>query len=313
LVRILAWVVTAGILFLLFRRTPVKEVVAAARGAASWEVPVTLALVAALYICDTFAIWKTFAWFVAPMPFVDVLLVRGATYLFAALNYNVGQGAIVYFVHKKTGAPVMRAVATVLLMMGINVLALLFLASIGLLAAPEVPRAVTTIVAVAYVGLLIYVVALLIRPRALVSRPLFDVVLGAGIGGHVRALMVRLPHIGALFAFQLALLWGFHVAVPVVTAMAALPIVFLAAALPISVQGLGTTQAAMIYFFARYAPGDHAAQQATVMAASLVGQALALAFQALVGIICLRSRVGRTVGQDQGEEAAALASAKSQS
>jgi len=301
-IRILAWVVTAAILFLLFRRIPIKEVLAAARGAAPWEVPVTLTLVAALYVCDTFAIWKTFAWFVAPMPFVDVLLVRGATYLFAALNYNVGQGAIVYFVHKKTGAPVMRAVATVLLMMGINVLALLFLASIGLIAAPGVPPAVTMIVAVAYAGLAIYIVALVVRPRGLARRPIFDVVLAAGVGGHLRALVVRLPHIGALFAFQLALLWGFHVAVPVVAAMAALPIVFLAAALPISVQGLGTTQAAMIYFFAGYAPGDRAAQQATVMAASLVGQALALAFQALVGLICLRSRVGRTVGRGQFEE-----------
>lgn len=301
LLRFLAWVVTAGILFLLFRRIPVSEVVAAARGAAPWEIPVSLALVAALYVCDTLAIWKTFAWFVAPMPFIDVLLVRGATYLFAALNYNVGQGAIVYFVHKKTGVPVMRALATVLLMMGINVLALLFLASAGMVAAPEVPHAVTLIVTVAYAGLAIYITVLALRPAWLKRRPLFDVIMGAGFGGHLRALLVRLPHIGALFAFQLGLLWGFHVAVPVVVALAAMPIVFLAAALPISVQGLGTTQAAMIYFFARYAPGAQQAQQATVMAASLVGQALALAFQALVGIICLRSRVGRTIGQVSGQ------------
>jgi hypothetical protein len=298
LVRILAWIVTGGLLFLLFRRIPIGEVIAAARGAAGWETPVCLVLVAAVYVCDAFAMWKTFGWFVAPMAFGDVLLVRGATYLFAALNYNVGQGAIVYFVHKTTGAPVMRAVATVLLMMGINVLALLFLSSVGLAAAPDVPHAVTVTVAVAYAGLALYVVALVLRPGWLVRRPLFDVVLGAGIGGHLRALVVRVPHIAALIVFQLALLRGFHVAVPVVAALAALPIVFLAAALPVSVQGLGTTQAAMIYFFARYAPGDRPAQQATVMAASLVGQALALGLQALIGVVCLRSRVGRGLGQN---------------
>ena len=43
---------------------------------------------------------------------------------------------------------------------------------------------------------------------------------------------------------------------PLVDALATLPIVFLVAVLPISVQGLGTTQAAMVFFFARYAPGD---------------------------------------------------------
>lgn len=299
LVRILAWIVTGGLLFFLFRRIPLGEVVAAARGAAGWQIPVCLALLAALYVCDAFAMWKTFGWFVAPMAFGDVLLVRGATYLFAALNYNVGQGAIVYFVHRKTGAPVMRAVATVLLMMGINVLALLLLSSVGLAAGPEVPHAVSVTVVVAYAGLAIYVVALAFRPAWLVRRPLFDVVLGAGIGGHLRALVVRLPHIAVLIVFQLALLRGFHVAVPLLTALAVFPIVFLVAALPVSVQGLGTTQAAMIYFFARYAPGDRPSQQATVMAASLVGLALALGLQALIGVICLRSRVGRAIGRDR--------------
>jgi hypothetical protein len=299
LVRVLAWIVTGGLLFLLFRRIPLAEVMAAARGAAGWQIPVCLLLLIALYVCDAFAMWKTFGWFVAPMAFGDVLLLRGATYLFAALNYNVGQGAIAYFVHKTTGAPAMRVVATVLLMMGINVLALLLLASVGLGAAPEVPHAVTVTVVVAYAGLAIYVVALILRPTWLVRRPLFDVVLGAGIAGHLRALVVRLPHIATLIVFELALLRGFHMAVPVLAALAILPIVFLVAALPVSVQGLGTTQAAMIYFFARYAPGDRPAQQATVMAASLVGQALALGLQALIGVICLRSRVGRAIGQDR--------------
>ena len=158
------------------------------------------------------------------------------------------------------------------------------------------PSAVTVVVA--YAGLAIYVVALIVRPAWLVRRPLFDVVLGAGIAGHLRALLVRLPHIATLIVFELALLRGFHVAVPVLAALAVLPIVFLVAALPISVQGLGTTQAAMIYFFARYAPGDWPAQQATIMAASLVGQALALGLQALIGVVCLRSRVGRSIGQN---------------
>jgi hypothetical protein len=65
--------------------------------------------------------------------------------------------------------------------------------------------------------------------------------------------------------------------------------------LPISVQGLGTTQAAMVFFFARYAPGNRTLQEATVISASLVGQTLALAFQATLGILCLKSRVGRAL------------------
>ncbi len=295
LVRVLAWVVTAGLLVLLFRRISVGEVIAAARGAARWTVPVGLVGAGLIYFADSFAIWKTFGWFLARLTFVDVLLLRGATYLLAAINYNVGQGAMVYFVHRVAAVPVIRGAATVLFIMGINVLALLFLATLGLAAAPAVPHAVAVIVVVAYAGLAIYVIAVAARPRWLASRPLFQVLLDAGLGGHARALAVRLPHIAALVAFQICMQRAFGVAVPILEAVAALPVVFLVAALPISVQGLGTTQAAMVYFFARYAPGDRQAQQAAVLAASLFGQAMSLSFQAVVGVLCLRSRVGRAL------------------
>src|SRR5206468_261451 len=106
-----------------------------------------------------------------------------------------------------------------------------------------------------------------VRPRWLAARPVFEVLLNAGLGGHLRALLVRLPHIAALLALQIAMLWAFGVHVPLVNALAALPVVYFVAVLPISVQGLGTTQATMVYFFARWAPGDHAAQQAAVLAA----------------------------------------------
>ncbi len=320
LVRLLAWAVTAGILFLLFRKIPFHDVVAAARGAAGWTVPAAFFFGFVIYLADSFAIWKTFGWFLLPrgtalgeaglrpgdpLPLKDILLVRGATYLLAAINYNVGQGAIVYFVHRVARVPVIRGIATVLLIMGINVLALLFLATFGLAAAPDVPHAVKVIVAVAYAGLAIYVAAVIAKPRWLASRPLFDVLLGAGLGGHARALLVRLPHIAILFVFQIVMMRGFGVAVPILQAMAALPVVYLIAVLPISVQGLGTTQATMIYFFARYATGDSHAQQAAVLTASLVGQAGTLAFQIILGLACLRSRVGRAVTEAAAESQAA--------
>src|SRR4051812_6646525 len=310
LVRLLAWAVTAGILVLLFRKIPFHEVVAAARGAAGWTVPTGVFFGLLIYLADSFAIWKTFGWFLARLSLTDVLLVRGATYLLAAINYNVGQGAIVYFVHRVARVPVIRGVATVLLIMGINVLALLFLATFGLAAAPGVPHALKLIVAVAYAGLAVYVVAVIAKPRWLASRPLFDVLLGAGLGGHLRALLVRLPHIAILFTFQIFMLRGFGVAVPVLQAVAALPVVFFIAVLPISVQGLGTTQAAMIFFFARYAPGDSHAQQAAVLAASLVGQVCTLAFQVVLGLACLKSRVGRAVTEASAEAQAQTSTTK---
>jgi hypothetical protein len=293
LLRIGAWAITAGLLAWLLWRTPFSQVIAATRAAAPWTVPVALLLLVAIYFADSFAIWKTFGWFLARLSLPQILVVRGATYLLAAINYSVGQGAIVYFVHRATGAPVLRGVATVLLIMGVNVLALLFLTTAGLVIAPDVPHGLYLVVAAAYAGLAVYTIAVIARPRWLASRPIFDVLLAAGAKGHLNALLVRLPHIVVLIAFQTLLLRAFGVKVPVVTAIATLPVVFLIAVLPISVQGIGTTQAAMIFFYARYATGDQTAREAAVLAESLVAQALALGFQSLLGLACLRSRVGR--------------------
>jgi hypothetical protein len=291
--RAAAWLITAALLFFLFRKIPFATVVAATRAAAPWTIPACLAGVVAIYLADSFAIWKTFGWFLAPLSFAQVAVVRGATYLLAAVNYNVGQGAIVYFVHRATGVPVLRGVATVLLIMGVNVLALLALATVGIGVAPDVPHAVKIVVAVAFAGLAFYALVVALKPRWLATRPIFDVLLSAGLGGHARALLVRLPHITALMVFQTAMLHAFGVAVPVGQAIVALPIVFFIAVLPISVQGLGTTQAAMVFFFARYAAGDAEHQKAAVLAASLVAQAMATIIQVALGLACLRSSTGR--------------------
>jgi hypothetical protein len=211
---------------------------------------------------------------------------------------------MVYFIHRAKGTTVMRGVATLLLVLGINVLALLGLSTVGLFIAPDIPRVVRVLVVVAFAGLAVYALAVAVKPRWLATRPLFDVLLGAGLGGHVKALFVRLPHVAALVFYTTAMLHAFGVAVPVRQAIVLLPLFFFIAVLPISIQGLGTGQAAMIFLFARYAPGAVEAQRAAVVAASLFMTAVTTTLQTLLGLACLRSRTGRELKD------AAVASAK---
>ena len=65
----------------------------------------------------------------------------------------------------------------------------------------------------------------------------------------------------------------------------------------------------MVFFFARFAHGPSAMQEASVIAASLVAQALAFGFQALLGVVCLKSRVGRAL-QASAKEQASVAAAE---
>jgi len=295
LARIAAWVVTLGLLGFLFWRTPISDVADKARGAAGWTVPVAIVILACIYLADSLAVWKTFGWFAAKLSLREILIVRGATYLLAAISYSVGQGAIVYFVHRVGGVPIMRGVATVLFIMGINMLVLLVLASGGLLLADTdvAPPALLTIVFAAYAGLAVYALAMWIKPGWLARRPVFQVLLGAGLRGHLKATLVRLPHLVALVAYTTCMLAAFGIPVPIRQVIIDLPVVFFIAVLPISVQGLGTTQAAMIFFFARHAPGSRAEQEAAVLACSLVSQAISLGFQTTLGLACLRTRVAR--------------------
>ncbi len=261
-------------------------------------------LVLVVYVADSFAIWMTFGWFVAPLRYTAVLAIRGATYLLALLNYTLGQGAIVYFVHRSRGVPVQRGAAAVLLIMGINLLLLLFLATLGLGLGADALPALKTLLAVAYGGLLFYIIMVVTKPKWLARRPVFEVLLSAGLTGHLKSLAVRAPHLVSLIAYSYISLRAFNVNVPLAQAVMYLPVVFFIAVLPISVQGLGTTQATMLFLFARYADGDPASQQASVLAASLGSQGVALGVQLFLGLICLRSQIARDLRGYKPEPAA---------
>jgi hypothetical protein len=302
---ILGWVVTIAILVYLFKTIPFSQVAQAIHAAYWWAIPANAILVLVVYLADSFAIKKTFGWFVAELSYREVLVVRGATYILALVNYAVGQGAIVYFVNRSRGVPVLRGTAAVLLVMGINVLMLLVLASVGLGVSTDVPPMLKYIVLVAYAGLAIYIALVLAKPRWLVSRPIFDVLLSAGLGGHLRAMAVRMPHILALMVFTWTSLAAFGVVVPVGKAILCLPIVYFVAVLPISFQGLGTSNFMFIHFFAAYAPGNtDESRRAVILAATLVAQAIAFAVQLSIGLLCMRSQLARSLGQAKGPTAA---------
>ena len=295
LARTLPWLVTAVILIILFRRIPLRDVVQAADNAAPWFIPATVLIVLVVYIADSLAIWKTFGWFVTQLGFRETLILRGSTYLIALINYSLGQGAFVYFLKKTRGVPMMRAAAAVLLIMGTNVLLLLFLSTLGLVLGAQSFPQLKTVLIVSYGGLAVYVALVALRPTIVTRWPVFDVLLEAGIGGHLKATAVRVPHLITLLTLNYVALHAFGIPVPVLEVMLAMPVVFLIAVLPISFQGLGPTQGAMIYFFARFAQGDSQHRSAQVLAASLGAQAIAWVVQISVGLVCTRSQLGKTM------------------
>ena len=123
-------------------------------------------------------------------------------------------------------------------------------------------------------------------------RPL----LAAGLLGHVRALLVRLPHLLILLAWHYLALRMFGVEVPTLTAALYLPVVFAVASLPISPQGLGTAQVAALFFFREYSQGGDEA----VLAYSLSMTAISTVGSLAMGLLFLRR--GAALGLNVSEE-----------
>ena len=224
LTRLLPWLITAAILAYLFTRLPVEQVIQAARNAAPWTIPTLAGIVLLVYLADCLAIWTTFGWFVAPLTFRETLTLRGATYLLALINYALGQGAFVYFLHRTRGVPVVRAAAAVRAHHGHQPAAAAVPLDAGAGArAPQALPEVNSLIWIAYVGLAVYISLLVWRPRGCSARPILDVLLNAGLGGHVRALVVRIPHVAILLVLNHVALHAFGVRVPVLQTLALFP------------------------------------------------------------------------------------------
>jgi hypothetical protein len=306
--RIGPWVVAAALLTYVFRTVPFGRTWEAATNVGPWG----LLLIATLYFAysysaDVLATWATFRWFCAPLRFWDVVAIRGATYLLAIVNYNLGQGGIIYVVGKNRGVGMRRATGTVLLTMGVMLVALLLLAGIGAAlgdASDPRLRMIRWICGLGLVAFLAYLVVIVIRPSFLsrreVLRPLFD----AGLRGHLTAFLVRFPHVAGHVVFQWWLLKLFHVDLPFSAAAMLLPIIFVIAWIPVTVQGLGTQQVAALELLGRYSHASSPeAAQAQIVAFSLAQSALFAFYSLVTGLICLRAAA---IARDVSHAGAAL-------
>jgi uncharacterized membrane protein YbhN (UPF0104 family) len=289
--RVLPWTIAAAILGYLAVTIPLDQVAGAiGRTSVPRLVALAAALVAGLLLADGLAMWVGFREALGPgLRYRDLVVVRGASYLLAVLNYGAGQGGIVYFLRERHGVGVVAGLGAVLLTSGAFIVVVALAVALGLAAGavPEHPGLVAVVVAVA-AALPAYLLVIALRPAFLARRAFLGPLLRAGVGGTLRVAAARAPHLAVLIVGHWLALRLFGVQVPLAAALTLLPVMFLVGALPLAPSGLGTTQAAAITLFAGFAPGDEAARHAAVLAYSLSLQAVGTVLSASVGLACLR-------------------------
>lgn len=271
--RALPWLAGLAIIALIATRVPIdafrRSVTEGPHVALGF---VTFGITFTILCTDTFSTWVGLIALRIRRPMVHIGAIRAATYVLFLVNYALGQGAFGYYLNR-TGVSGLRAVGATLFLIGTNLATLLVLTGAAWLLAPTAPSqtALGYTLLVGCAGFAIYLVIIAVAPSAItrfqVLAPLFD----AGIRGHAIAMAGRIPHVAAMvLGHWLALrVWG--IPVPFVACLTVMPAVVIASVLPISPAGLGTTQAAFVYFFSSYAAGATPdAQKAHVLAFAIV-------------------------------------------
>jgi hypothetical protein len=222
-------------------------------------------------------------------PFLKVMVVRGATYALFIINYAVGQGGFGYYLHR-SGETAFRAVGATLFLIGTNLAALLLI-TLGVWVAAgdrvDNPALFWTLIT-GVTGFALYLVLIALSPSFLSRRQVLSPLFDAGIRGHALAVLGRVPHIAVLVLGHWAAIYVWGIPVPLSVGLTVMPAVVIASVLPISPSGLGTTQAAFVLFFAKYAAGATPDERsAHVLAFAIVHFAYGLLASLGVGLACL--------------------------
>ncbi|MGH7830662.1 MAG: hypothetical protein ACREP8_10840, partial [Candidatus Binatia bacterium] len=110
----LPWIIAAGLLYYLFRKTPPATVWANLKLA---NIPLFIGF-GLLYFfllmaLDTWGLGRVLSQFASPVTFRELLPVRAVSYLLSILNYNAGQAAIAGFIKKNRGGSFFKSLGAI--------------------------------------------------------------------------------------------------------------------------------------------------------------------------------------------------------
>lgn len=283
------WVVGLAIVIVIATRVPVDAFRdAIGQGPHLLLGVVTLAVTVTVLCTDSISTWIGLLALDIRRPFSRVFIVRGATYVLFLVNYALGQGAFGYYLNR-TGVPGLRAVGVTLFLLGTNLATLLLVTTLAWAVGGSDPAHVslwwTLLVGSAAFG--VYLVAIVVAPGMIARRQIFAPLFDAGLRGHAIAVLGRLPHTAVIVLGHWAAMRAWGIPVPLWAGITLMPAVAIASVLPISPAGLGTTQAALVYFFSAYAAGATTDErQAVVLAFAVVYFVYGVASSAIVGLVC---------------------------
>ncbi|MBK9261835.1 MAG: flippase-like domain-containing protein [Polyangiaceae bacterium] len=245
--------------------------------------PAVILFVVGLCAADSLATVLIYRASVANIRFRDFFILRGASYLPSILNHHLGQAFITLALSRIHGAPLARVAGATLLVYASWMGCILGLACVAILL---VGKPMVWLALPLGAGI-VYLVVLALRPAPLVRIRLLAPLFEAGVTGHLRALVARLPHLAVLFLGTWLPFWFFDVRIPVEAAFTYVPIVMVAVTLPLTPQGFGTRDVLAATFFEQYAPHPTSADRLAAIAACTTAWGIAITLVDIIFALAL--------------------------
>lgn len=286
---IIKWLVALFVLFFLFKRVDTAKVLSAmAHARMDLYLPLAVVFVIIWFLIEAQNLMFLFNLFGHGIRFRDMRIIRGSSYLLMIINYNLGLGAMAWYLKKRNGIPLLKASSVMFFYYFVESVGITLFAMGGcLLILSENPPLYTKIVWIAgSMGasyIILFFMVRLMPARGFFGRirnnPLFSALHEATFSGFFKLSGLRAVYFAAFIVFFYFGLQCFHVHVPVLSLIGLVPVIFFIGNIPVTPFGLGTIQAAMLFFFKPYGAEEH------ILSFSVVYSATLLFLRAPIGLI----------------------------
>jgi len=283
------WLVGIAIVAVIATRVPFEAFRDGIRNGPHVQLALVTLLIYAVLLCtDSVATWVGLIALRMRRPFAAVFAMRGVTALLSVINYAFAQAGFGYYLHRSGERP-LRAAGAASFLLGINLATLLVMTSVAWTARPSQidEEAVRWLLLVGVTGFAVYLAVIAWSPTILSRRQILAPLFDAHLRGHALAMLGRVPHVTAMVLGHWVAMRVWGIAVPFWVGATIMPAVVIAASVPISPGGLGTTQAAMVFFFEHYARGATGEERAAaVLSFGVVYFVFGVAAAMLLGVAC---------------------------
>jgi len=299
------WLIAIAVLYFVFESVSITSVMDSARQVnLAIFLPFLFFHLLFTFLWDSNVYSLLFRWFKVPVTFREMLPFRGASYLLFVVNFFAGQGGMAFIMSRWKKVPIKRASSILMFGMFTDYYLLLAFCLAGAFHLPGVDLVAFfdgtdqgSLVRFIVISWFLFAVHIgyyrlyMPSPRAkgVKKYEIFSTFREAPITLYLKLMMVRSgTFVVGIFVnyFSLA---AFDLHVPLNYLFVYLPIVWLISSIPITVMGLGTTQAAMLWLVARFAEGSGGPDEvaAAVLAFSLLWWFLFNLGRSFIGAVCL--------------------------